>query len=183
MTRGRKHRWVRAGLLTLSGLACAAALAPVAPAATPAADEYDLALPNADGGNTDSAAGTAGSSEPPAADGSSVATAATPAATTASPAVEAEPAGAGGVSSAGSGNQGQQKPADPKADGRASDGGAAASEPTASLPQDDSGGVPILLIALAALAATAVGVAVWRLRGGGRGSPVTTPPSEITRGA
>ena len=140
MTQGRKSRWsVRALLCALAALTAALAI-PAAAGAAPATEEYELALPQADGGSDDeSAAAVAPAGGPP--------TAPAPEAV-----VQAPIAAERGSSKKGAGTD---------------EFGAAANDrsiPDLSSTGSGEGGVPALLILLAVIAATSAAFAVWRLR-------------------
>ena len=172
MTEGRKSRWgTRALFSVLAALAIIAAVPAVA-AATPAEDEYDLNLPEADGQSNDPAPQTAE-------DSSSPSSPSTPSPTTEAPATDDDSSTAGGAA-AGSGSGGNGGGGDGGATSGGSGGGdkptkeeqieafgnAVDEEPVTNLAADssDGGGISTPLILLAVAAAACAGIAFWRLR-------------------
>ncbi|HEY8000773.1 MAG TPA: hypothetical protein VID76_02480 [Solirubrobacterales bacterium] len=166
MTQGRKSRTVLAFGCALVALMSGALLAPALAGAQAADDEYNLTLPGAGGGEGSSgqSATASGSSSGSSSAGGSAA--APSSAGTVSASGDQTAGGAGGAGHGGAsrdnqqGSGGTQKPDSNSTATNATETPAAvpAANPT------DGGGVPILLIVLALVAAACTGVAIWRLR-------------------
>lgn len=201
MTQGRKSRTGLAiGIAMLVALAALAAAFPVSAVADePAAgDEYNLDLPDSDGGSqgsaiapgdpggddsNDSGAAPATPTERPTADPATESTvpdsSSTPDRTEATGNGNDE-RGDETASSAGSGNR-------PDELAEQGPGSTSVAQPEASTtlsatPSDD-GGAPVLLIVLAVLAAICTALAIWRLRRGDRDDGSKPDPSSPTTGA
>jgi cobalamin biosynthesis Mg chelatase CobN len=188
MMQGRKSRTVLALGCALAMLAAVAAIAPALAGAQGAVEEYDLGtLPEPDSDEPNPQSGGNDESDPavaPATAGSG--SGSDPTAT--APVTEAEgEKNQGGRSDGGSDGSGSGAR-------NADDGGLVASAtgdgvPDVSTDSSDGGGTPILLIALAVIAAVCTGLAVWRLRrtagdsaeGAGRGATGASKVSSETQ--
>jgi hypothetical protein len=177
--------------LTLGVIAVLACAFAVAPSASIAQDcgEYCTVIPDPGGNGADPSANTSGSgsSEQPTTPATTPTT--TPEATTpaepTTPTDEAESdddesgaAGGGKGDDKGDGT-GASKAADREKTLSTSDATPVASKS----PNDDGGGVPVLLIVIAALAALGAGFAAWRMRRDSSGGSGLTRTAEISRGA
>ena len=177
MTEGRKSRWGTCALFSAFAALAIIAAFPAVALATPAADEYDLNLPEADGQSHDPA--------PPSAEDSSPSNAPSTPSPAPEPATEDDSSTAGGAAVGSSGGGGGS-------DGGATSGGSGggdkptgsggdkptkeeqieafgdplAEEPVTNLAADssDGGGISMPLILLAIAAAACAGIAFWRLR-------------------
>jgi cobalamin biosynthesis Mg chelatase CobN len=159
MTEGRKSRWgTRALFAALAALAIAAA-GPAVAGASPAEDEYDLNLPEADGQSNDSTQQNAG--------GSSAATpqGASPASDASQSDDEQGSATAGGAGGNGNdrGGGGDKAATGSREQPFASSAGEQA-VPDLAADRSDGGGISVPLILLAIAAAACAGIAFWRLR-------------------
>jgi cobalamin biosynthesis Mg chelatase CobN len=164
MTEGRKSRW---GTRALFGALAALAIVAVAPAvagASPAEDEYDLNLPEADGQSNDPA-------QQSAEDSSSSTPQPAPTASETPQADEEQASAAAGGSGGngddqgggGSGGSGDKSTTEPREQPFAS----SADEqtvPDLAADRSDGGGISVPLILLAIAAAACAGIAFWRLR-------------------
>jgi cobalamin biosynthesis Mg chelatase CobN len=162
MTEGRKSRWgTRALFCALAALAITA-VAPAVAGASPAEDEYDLNLPEADGQSNDPTQQSAGDSSAP--------TGPTEASPSASRETDDEQ---GSAAAAGSGgNDDGQGGGGTGGGDKATETGeqpfaSSADEQTVSdlaADRSDGAGVSMPLILLAVAAAACAGIAFWRLR-------------------
>ncbi len=160
--------------------------------------EYCLELPEGDGGGQDPSANASGGGDNVDQPDSSEATEATvPEETVTTPETTDDTSDDEGSSGGGAGAGGNDKGNGNGGGPSGGEGAAAdhepvsATEPTGTVDaspassEDSGGGVSGLLIAIAALAALAVGVAVWRMRSGGDdgGSSDSAPTTELDKGA
>jgi cobalamin biosynthesis Mg chelatase CobN len=187
MTEGRKSRWgTRALFGALAALAIAGA-GPTVAGASPAEDEYDLNLPEADGQSNDSTQQNAGGSSTSTPQGAS------PASDSSQSDDEQGSAAAGGAGGSGNdrGGGGAGGGGDKAATGSpeqpfASSAGEQA-VPDLAADRSDGGGVSVPLILLAIAAAACAGIAFWRLRrskgdSDDQSHEAGTRPGDVARG-
>jgi cobalamin biosynthesis Mg chelatase CobN len=176
MTQGRQSKRGKIALGLISALLCVAALAP---ATAPAAGdcEYCVNIPNGDGGAQDPTAHTSGGSDGSsdssgtAATGTATTTTTDTATTVESSDDDSDKSGGGGAGGGGKGGDGDNGSA-AKGDQNSV---AATNEPATASSDSDDGGFPLILVALAVLAAAGVGYAAWRFRrDDGMGTPAET---------
>lgn len=180
MTQGRKSKTV---LALVSALAFVALAIPALAAAQAADDEYNLTLPGA--GGSDSGSSTQSASGTTTGTGAKASSASTSGGAGTTGGDNAVAATAAGSSGDGSGAKREKSKAknEGATTGGSQKGSNVASNVASPAPSagsaDAGGGVPIILIALAVVAAACVGAAAWRLRNrpdGGAGKLGTGAP-------
>jgi hypothetical protein len=187
MTEGRKSRWVTRALFSAFAALAVIAAVPALAAATPAEDEYDLNLPEADGQSNDPATQSAEGSSSPSPEP-------TPSATEAPATDDDGSTAGGGVAGSGGGGDGGAAAGgggdDKPAKSERSEAFPTGEQPVTDLAADDSGGggISMPLILLAVAAAACAGIAFWRLRRSkGDGEDTgheagARPPGDVARG-
>jgi cobalamin biosynthesis Mg chelatase CobN len=190
MTEGRKCRWgTRALFGALAALAIAAAVPAVA-GASPAEDEYDLNLPEADGQSNEPTQQSAEDSS------ASTPEAAAPASDTSQSdddqgSATAGGAGGGGNDQGGGGDSGGAAGGGDKASASRQQPFASSADektvPDLAADRSDGGGISVPLILLAIAAAACAGIAFWRLRrskgdADDQGHEAGTRPGDVARG-
>jgi hypothetical protein len=184
MTLGRQSKRGKIALGLIGALLCALMVAPAG--ALAAGDcEYCVDIPggdgngqdptaNASGGSGDSGGDSSGDGSVAPTDTGTVTTPTTDTGTTDDSSDDSNAGGAGG----GKGGDGNDKAVAGNGGDRHQDSLAPKAEPgnaVTTSSSDDGGGFPVILVAIAVLAAAGVGFAAWRARrGDGMGSPAQT---------
>ncbi len=191
MTRGSKHKTALAAFCALAIFAAAALLAPSFAGAQAAVDEYDLGnLPNSEGGS----GGSGGDGDQSGAVASGSSDSSTPAAPTDTGSTEQstdDTDSSAGVAAGGGGGgkpPGNEGAGADRADAKHTKDLITPAKDADDIPAQqasaatDDGGAPVLLIALAVIAAVCTGIAIWRMRRS-TGDPAPEPgakPSSTT---
>lgn len=183
MTQGRQSKRGKIALGLISALLCALAVMP-AGALAGGDCEYCVDIPGGDGNGQDPTANASGGSgggsndsDVASVDTGTTTTPATDTGATVEPS-EDDSDSSGGAAGSGGGKGGDgDKALSGNSGDRRQDSLAPADETTAATQTSDSddGGFPVILVAIAVLAAAGVGFAAWRVRrGDGMGRPAET---------
>jgi cobalamin biosynthesis Mg chelatase CobN len=184
MTEGRKSRWGTRALFGALAVLAIAAAGPTVAGASPAEDEYDLNLPEADGQSNDSTQQNAGGSSASTPQGAS------PASDSSQSDDEQGSATAGGAGGGGNdkgGGGGGNKAATGSREQPFASSAGEQAVPDLAADRSDGAGVSVPLILLAIAAAACAGIALWRLRrskgdADDQGHEPGTRPGDVARG-
>ncbi len=185
MTLGRQSKRGKIALGLIGALLCALMLAP-AGAIAQGDCEYCVNIPGGDGNGQDPTANASGgsggsggdSSDDAAVPSTDTGTVTTPTTDTGTTDDSSDDSNAGGAGGGKGGGDGDDKALAGSGGDRHQDSLAPTDEPgnaATTSSSDDGGGFPVILVAIAILAAAGVGFAAWRVRrGDGMGRPAQT---------